>query len=286
MKSLLCVGLVVATGVFAASAMASDGLLRTEGMTGVAHAAPVPNTAKEEGLHTVTWWCVDLNDLWHVDVPVIVGRGALTPPVPSPLPPCPSTSSFPIIVGAGSGWTSGGALIWFTNTTNPPLVAEALAAMGYNFVSNSPMQDLRQKIIEVRYVVRTFPSNAFVTEFSFDPRQNFRLVRTRQFFGERPLDPIVNADLGIHISAEGVGRLPLIHFPGVGGGLPPGSYRAEVFWVLSELHNDGLGLDDGVDALMSLDDGQSCSAARGIGEHKLADIRQCHVWALSSAVRW
>lgn len=245
MKSRLCAGIVVATGVFAASAMASDGLLRTEGRTGVAHAALVPNTAKQEGLHTVTWWCVDLNELWHVNVPVIVGPGVLTPPDPSPLPPCPSTSSFPINVPAGSGWTSGGGAIWFTNKTYPPAVAEALAAIGYNFVSNSPMEDMMKKITEVRYVVRTFPSNDFVTEFSFDPRQNFRLVRTRQFFGELPLDPIVNADLGIDISAAGFGRLPLVHFPAIGGGLPPGSYRAQVFWVLSELHNDGLGLDDG-----------------------------------------
>lgn len=35
----------------------------------------------------------------------------------------------------------------------------------------------------------------------------------------------------------------------------------------------GFSLDD-VEALLSLDDGQACSAARAIGEHKLADIRQ------------
>lgn len=35
----------------------------------------------------------------------------------------------------------------------------------------------------------------------------------------------------------------------------------------------GFSLDD-VQALLSLDDGQSCSAARRIGEHKLADVRQ------------
>lgn len=35
----------------------------------------------------------------------------------------------------------------------------------------------------------------------------------------------------------------------------------------------GFSLDD-VQALLSLDDGQACSAARKIGEHKLADVRQ------------
>ncbi len=35
----------------------------------------------------------------------------------------------------------------------------------------------------------------------------------------------------------------------------------------------GFSLDD-VQALLSLDDGQHCTAARAIGEHKLADVRQ------------
>lgn len=35
----------------------------------------------------------------------------------------------------------------------------------------------------------------------------------------------------------------------------------------------GFSLDD-VQALLSLDDGQSCSAARSIGERKLADVRE------------
>ena len=35
----------------------------------------------------------------------------------------------------------------------------------------------------------------------------------------------------------------------------------------------GFSLDD-VQALLSLDDGQGCAAARRIGEHKLADVRQ------------
>jgi hypothetical protein len=56
--------------------------------------------------------------------------------------------------------------------------------------------------------------------------------------------PIVDPGLGIDISVDAAGRLPLIGFPrAVADGLPPGSYRAQVYWVLSDLHNDGLGLD-------------------------------------------
>ena len=37
-------------------------------------------------------------------------------------------------------------------------------------------------------------------------------------------------------------------------------------------HSLGFSLDD-VRALLSLDDGQACTAAKAIGEHKLADVR-------------
>lgn len=245
MNTRLFYGLVVAAGVFAASAMALDGGLRTEGGADAVSVARLADAAKQDVPHTVTWWCVDLNEVWHVDVQLLAGAGVLTPPDPSPLPPCPSTSTFPIAVPAGSPWAVGNDW-WFTNHTYPPAVAEALGTIGYRFASNSPMEDLTQKLVEVRYVVVTFPGNVLVAEFSFDPRQTFRLVREAQLSHPDAAGPIVNPDLGIDISADAVGRLPLIGFPkAVAGGLPPGSYRALVYWVLSDLHNDGLGLDDG-----------------------------------------
>ncbi len=36
--------------------------------------------------------------------------------------------------------------------------------------------------------------------------------------------------------------MPLFGFPVIAGPVPPGNYRAWVYWTLSELHNDGLGL--------------------------------------------
>ncbi len=60
---------------------------------------------------------------------------------------------------------------------------------------------------------------------------------------------------------------------------PPGSIRRYSNEALSRLRFIkraqalGFALDD-VEALLSLDDGQSCSKARAIGEHKLTDIRQ------------
>ena len=206
--------------------------------------ALAPTSARDEGAHTITWWCVDLNALWHVDVPVIVGPGVVIPPPVPPFPPC-TTTTFPILVPAGSGWTGGGASIWFMHTDYTPEIRAALEATGYHFVSNSPTEDLMRKMAEVRYVVRDFATNTVVAEESFDPRQNFRLVRSREYFGELPLTPIVVPELGLDIDAEAMGRLPLVHFPAVGGGLPPGQYRVQVYWVFSELHNDGLGLDPG-----------------------------------------
>lgn len=228
---LLTASLVLAAG----SAQAREHTAREDGPAAA---------AKHDSPHTITWWCVDLNELWHVDVPVLVGWGVVTPPDPSPIPPC-TDSTFPIVVKAGQGWTTGGAAIWSTNKVYPPAVAAALRSIGYHFLDNSPIEDLMKKTVEIRYVVRTFPDDVFVAQYSFDPRKIFRLVQARQFFGDLALDPIINPDLGINIDSDAAGRLPLLHFAGIGGGLPPGEYRAQAFWVLSELHNDGLGLDDG-----------------------------------------
>lgn len=203
--------------------------------------AIAPQSVDHEGAHTVTWWCVDLNDLWHVDVPVTAGPGVLTPPANPPFPPCTS-STFPVRVPAGSGWTGAGNALWFTHTHYTPQMQAALEAAGYPFVSASPMEDLFQKIVEIVYVVRRLPENAIVAEHSFDPRQTFRLVRFSQFNGERPTGPIEFPELGISLSADAVGRLPSAHFPGIGEPLPPGLYRVHVFWILSAPHNDGLGM--------------------------------------------
>lgn len=55
------------------------------------------------------------------------------------------------------------------------------------------------------------------------------------------------------------------------GRYPPGALTRLRFIKRSQ--SLGFSLDD-VQALLSLDDGQSCTSARAIGEHKLADVRQ------------
>ena len=55
------------------------------------------------------------------------------------------------------------------------------------------------------------------------------------------------------------------------GRYPPGALTRLRFIKRSQ--SLGFSLDD-VQALLSLDDGQGCSAARTIGEHKLGEVRQ------------
>lgn len=55
------------------------------------------------------------------------------------------------------------------------------------------------------------------------------------------------------------------------GRYPPGALTRLRFIKRSQ--SLGFSLDD-VQALLSLDDGQSCRSAQAIGEHKLADVRQ------------
>jgi MerR family mercuric resistance operon transcriptional regulator len=66
--------------------------------------------------------------------------------------------------------------------------------------------------------------------------------------------------------------LPPPDRPGGGiGRYPPGALTRLRFIKRSQ--SLGFSLDD-VQALLSLEDGQSCASARAIGEHKLADVRQ------------
>jgi hypothetical protein len=197
--------------------------------------------------HTVTWWCVDLNDLWNVNVPMIIGSGAATPPSPSPIPnPC--TNPYPVAVPDGSAFAPG-ITVWFTNKTYPPAVRDALTEMGYNFHSQSPAEDFMSKFVEIRVQVMD-PDGELVGEYRFDPRKNFRLVRAREYFGQVLswlLGPIVHPDLGIDMPLAEVGRLPLLGFPVQVPPVPtgrPGLYRMWVYWTMSDWHNDGTCMDE------------------------------------------
>jgi hypothetical protein len=204
--------------------------------------------ANQGSTETVTWWCVNLNDLWHVDAPVIIGRVDAQPPDPSPIAD-PCSTPFPIAVPSGSGFMPGGTFVWYTNKTYPPAIRSALAAQGYVFKSQSPAEDFKGKMVQLRVEIWSLDQSEVVAEYSFDPQRNFRLVRVRELFGQLPFDPIVNPALGIDISPAEIGRLPLYGFPVTAGPLPldliPGVYWAAVYWTLSDLHNDGLGLEDG-----------------------------------------
>lgn len=196
---------------------------------------------KAEASHTVTWWCVDLNELWHVDVPVVIGSGAAIPPDPSPIPD-PCTNPFPVAVPSGSAFVPAGAAVWWTNKIYPPAIRAALEATGYAFHSQSPAEDFMSKVVEIRVEVRNFANQALVAVFSFDARENFRLVRLGEFNGRLPIDPLVDPALGLDLSVDEQLRLPTFGFPVLAGPVPPGNYRAWVYFVLSDLHNDGLGL--------------------------------------------
>lgn len=199
-------------------------------------AGPLAQARKDSGAvpHTLTWWCTDANDVWNVNVTVILPRTSLQPPNPSPIPDTCS-SAFPVAVPAGSAFAPGFNL-WFTNKTYPPATRAALEGMGYHFHSQSPAEDFISKFENIRVEVKTYPANVLVSEYNYDPRRSFKLVRLRDFFG--PMTGPYTEGMGF--SVEEAGRLPLFGFPVI---IPapsiPGEYRIWVYWTLSEWHNDG-----------------------------------------------
>jgi hypothetical protein len=192
--------------------------------------------------HTVTWWCVDLNDLYKMDVPLIAGGSMLVAPNPSPLPPCPSTSTYPITVPAGSGWAMGSGVFWIMNLTYPKEIRAALDTLGYKFVGNSPTQDLLTKVTQVRYDVYSRPGNVLVATYQFDPAKISVVKRLGQVNGALAATSYFDPDLGVDISPKEAEHLPIAGFLPVAGALPAGNYRACEIWTFSDAHNDGLSL--------------------------------------------
>jgi hypothetical protein len=200
---------------------------------------------------TVTWHCLDLNQALQVNVPVVVGVAQLTRPADSTLPPCLNTSNYRIQVPSGLGWAVWN-FAWTMNTHYTKEVKAALEATGYHFVSGNPPTDLLTKLTEVRYDVSVFdeanPSNRWkpVATYTFDPLTVYRQVQWKTLYSAfAPASPVSIPELGIKINSNQYAALPTLSFPAVGGALPPGRYRACVTFVLSEAHNDGLGVDEG-----------------------------------------
>jgi hypothetical protein len=150
-----------------------------------------------------------------------------------------------VTVPNGSRFVAGAAN-WFTNKTYPQELREALAADGYKFHSQSPQEDLRSKLDQIQVEIRTFPADDSVATFTFDPKQNFRLMQLRDFIGAQPApDPPIVPEWDISLTSDQVARSPFLMFPGEVGPLAPGEYRAYVFWHLTADHNDGFDIQDG-----------------------------------------
>jgi hypothetical protein len=203
---------------------------------------------------TVTWWCLDLNHLWQVKgMPVIDALGDLVFPEGFDGFADPSCATgFPVVVQGQSRFVAGGSVFWYTNKTYPPAIRASLQSQGYPFHSQSPAEDFLSKMTNVRVEIRTVVpggvwAGAVVTDFSFDPRMNFRRVTIGDWNGMLGTGPQSDPSLGINLTAMQASQLLLVGFPGIVGpipaGTPEGMYWACVYWTLSAMTNDGLGID-------------------------------------------
>jgi hypothetical protein len=203
-------------------------------------APPPPAASGDTVTPTLTWWCVNVNDVWNVKATVVMGVGYLQPPADPPITDT-CTSPFPVAVRAGTAFAPGG-FIWYTNKTYPREIRAALQGMEYDFHSQSPAEDFFSKIDAIRFEVKTYPGGVLVGEYAFKPHHVLKLVRTRDFYG--PITGYMST--GMNMTEDEFGRLPLFGLPAV---LPapsePGVYRVYMYVTLSEWHNDGLTLEEG-----------------------------------------
>jgi hypothetical protein len=236
-----------AVAVLAALALSSSALAKghDRGVDSTASTSTTKASKNNPVADTITWWCVDLNDLWNAKETVVVGAGGL---IGDGTGPCAGTTPFPVVVPAGQTFMPGGTFNWTTNKTYPAGYAEAIAAQGFTFApaSNSPSEDFKQKMSQIRVEVFTFPEGDPVAAFTFDPQKNFKLVQLRDFAGTTLPDYATPG-----FSLDELGRLPTYGFPVSAGPVPPGQYSYCVFWSLSGDHWDGIGTDPNANFLPS-----------------------------------
>ena len=218
---------------------------------GVADAAA--NHKDDRTADTITYWCANLNEVWDVEVPVVVGRGNFLGGDPTVSPYCGDPNAltdgrFPVAVPAGSRFRPAGIVAWWTNKTYPRGYAEALraAGLGYTFHphSNSPAEDFLSKIVNVRVEIYS-EDDLLLAEFNFDPRRTFKRIQLGElFFGQTQLGPAVDPVLGINLSATEVDRLPTFGFNVLPNApMQSGTYYFAEYWTFSDYHWDGLGVD-------------------------------------------
>jgi hypothetical protein len=204
---------------------------------------------------------LDLNHLWQVKgIPVTAPRGTQVFPGEEAAgfadPGC--TTGFPVVVQGQSRFVVGGSIFWYTNKTFPPTIRAWLQSQSYPFHSQSPMEDFLSKMTNVRVEIRTVAganpwAGVFVTDFSFDPRMNFRLITLGDWNGMAGNYPYSDPSLGIDLTAKQFSQLPVVGFPGIVGpmpaGTPEGMYWGCVYWTLSAVHWDGMGIDPDFNSL-------------------------------------
>jgi hypothetical protein len=205
---------------------------------------PAHKGGDKESAHTVTWWCTDLSELWGVDVPMNAPAWMLVAPDPSPVAPCATTTSWPVTVKAGDRWAGGGYDFWVTDTRYNPQVRAGLQAIGYHFASQKPIEDFIAKVKTLTLVAVDRLTQVEVARFSFDASEVAVVVKQGDVFGAWGTDPWYNPAVGIDYSVAQTALLPTAKFAGVvRGKLPPGTYSIQTHWIMTDVHNDGLGLD-------------------------------------------
>jgi len=151
--------------------------------------------------HCVAPWGIDWNDVLHVNKAAIV-------------------SAFCTEVQAGDSYTP--EVLWFTNTEDGIEGEPVVYPPGYTPRHKAPMNDFLHKLDSVRYVVQ--PGDQ---EFVFRASKIDRRVTLRDLYdGSTDFTP---PQLALPATVL-LGELPP---------LPPGTFSADIHFVMSDTHCDG-----------------------------------------------
>lgn len=148
-------------------------------------------------------------------------------------------------VGSGGFYIANNHVI--LNSEYSDELRQELEDMGYPFLGATPSEDLRQKLVSIRFEVKNNATGK-IHHYEFSP---FEIANEWDYIHD---DPLVCGDFFLAACPVALSS-PMIAFLPKLPPLPPGSYQIDMYYALSEPFNGGFGTSPG--SLYNFDAGET-----------------------------